>query len=142
LRTCEDSVFSNRSRPCLLYQIQRCSAPCVGLISKEEYQADVDHAVKVLHGESNEVLTRLEDKMLQASNDLQFERAAMFRDQMKSLATLMQQQAMESSDESDVDIIAVEQYDGNYCVNLAMVRAGRHLGDKPIFPSHINGDEP
>jgi excinuclease ABC subunit C len=80
--------------------------------------------------------------MLRSSNELQFERAAMFRDQMKSLATLMQQQAMESSDESDVDIIAVEQYDGNYCVNLAMVRAGRHLGDKPIFPSHINGDEP
>ncbi len=142
LRTCEDSVFSNRSRPCLLYQIQRCSAPCVNLISKEEYQADVEHAVKVLHGESNEVLSRLEKKMLEASNELQFERAAMFRDQMKSLATLMQQQAMESSDESDVDIIAVEQYDGNYCVNLAMVRAGRHLGDKPIFPSHINGDEP
>ncbi len=142
LRTCEDSVFSNRSRPCLLYQIQRCSAPCVNLITKEEYQADVEHAVKVLHGESNEVLSRLEDKMLRSSNELQFERAAMFRDQMKSLATLMQQQAMESSDESDVDIIAVEQYDGNYCVNLAMVRAGRHLGDKPIFPSHINGDEP
>ncbi|HZJ97324.1 MAG: excinuclease ABC subunit UvrC [Alcaligenaceae bacterium] len=142
LRTCEDSVFSNRSRPCLLYQIQRCSAPCVGLISKEEYQADIEHAVKVLHGESNKVLGNLEDKMLQASNDLQFERAAMFRDQMKSLATLMQQQAMESSDESDVDIIAVEQYDGNFCVNLAMVRAGRHLGDKPIFPTHINGDEP
>lgn len=142
LRTCEDSVFSNRSRPCLLYQIQRCSAPCVALISKEEYQADVEHAVKVLHGESKEVLGNLEDKMLEASNKLQFERAAMFRDQMKSLASLMQQQAMESSDESDVDIIAVEQYDGNYCVNLAMVRAGRHLGDKPIFPTHINGDEP
>ncbi|NLA50951.1 MAG: excinuclease ABC subunit UvrC [Alcaligenaceae bacterium] len=142
LRTCEDSVFSNRSRPCLLYQIQRCSAACVNLITKKEYQADVEHAVKVLHGESNEVLSRLEDKMLRSSNELQFERAAMFRDQMKSLATLMQQQAMESSDESDVDIIAVEQYDGNYCVNLAMVRAGRHLGDKPIFPSHINGDEP
>ena len=142
LRTCEDSVFSNRSRPCLLYQIQRCSAPCVALISKEEYQADVEHAVKVLHGESKEVLGKLEDKMLEASNKLQFERAAMFRDQMKSLASLMQQQAMESSDESDVDIIAVEQYDGNYCVNLAMVRAGRHLGDKPIFPTHINGDEP
>lgn len=142
LRTCEDSVFSNRSRPCLLYQIQRCSAPCVALISKEEYQADVEHAVKVLHGESKEVLGNLEDKMLEASNKLQFERAAMFRDQMKSLASLMQQQSMESSDESDVDIIAVEQYDGNYCVNLAMVRAGRHLGDKPIFPTHINGDEP
>ena len=103
LRTCEDSVFSNRSRPCLLYQIQRCSAPCVALISKEEYQAEVEHAVKILHGESKEVLGNLEDKMLEASNKLQFERAAMFRDQMKSLASLMQQQAMESSDESDVD---------------------------------------
>lgn len=142
LRTCEDSVFSNRSRPCLLYQIQRCSAPCVNLIGKEEYQADIEHAVKVLHGESNEVLKTLEDKMLLASNELQFERAAMFRDQMKSLATLMQQQAMESTDQNDADVIAVEQYDGNYCVNLAMVRAGRHLGDKAIFPTHINGDEP
>ncbi|MDK7178672.1 UvrB/UvrC motif-containing protein, partial [Micrococcus luteus] len=88
LRTCEDSVYSNRSRPCLLYQIQRCSGPCVDLISKTEYQADVAHAVKVLHGESNEVLDNLEAKMLKASNDLAFERAAMFRDQMHSLATL------------------------------------------------------
>ena len=142
LRTCEDSVFSNRSRPCLLYQIQRCSAPCVNLISKDEYQADIDHAMRVLHGESNEVLKTLEEKMLQASGQLEFERASMFRDQMMSLATLMQQQTMEASGQSDVDVIAVEQYDGSYCVNLAMVRAGRHLGDKPIFPTHINGDEP
>ena len=140
LRTCEDSVYSNRSRPCLLYQIQRCSGPCVDLISKAEYQADVAHAVKVLHGESNEVLDNLEAKMLKASNDLAFERAAMFRDQMHSLATLMQQQAMESSDQLDVDVIAVEQYEGSFCLNLAMIRAGRHLGDKPIFPTHVNGD--
>ncbi|WOS37962.1 UvrABC system protein C [Oligella urethralis] len=140
LRTCEDSVYSNRSRPCLLYQIQRCSGPCVDLISKAEYQADVAHAVKVLHGESNEVLDNLEAKMLKASNDLAFERAAMFRDQMHSLATLMQQQAMESSDQLDVDVIAVEQYEGSFCLNLAMIRAGRHLGDKPIIPTHVNGD--
>lgn len=140
LRTCEDSVYSNRSRPCLLYQIQRCSGPCVDLISKAEYQADVAHAVKVLHGESNEVLDNLEAKMLKASNDLAFERAAMFRDQMHSLATLMQQQAMESSDQLDVDVIAVEQYEGSFCLNLAMIRVGRHLGDKPIFPTHVNGD--
>lgn len=140
LRTCEDSVYSNRSRPCLLYQIQRCSGPCVDLISKAEYQADVVHAVKVLHGESNEVLDNLEAKMLKASNDLAFERAAMFRDQMHSLATLMQQQAMESSEQLDVDVIAVEQYEGSFCLNLAMIRAGRHLGDKPIFPTHVNGD--
>lgn len=141
LRTCEDSVYANRSRPCLLYQIQRCSGPCVGLISKEEYHADVAHAVKVLHGESNEVLQNLEAKMLKASSDLAFERAAMFRDQMRALATLMQQQAMESTDEADVDVIAVEAFEGAYCVNLAMIRAGRHLGDKPIFPTHVNGDE-
>lgn len=140
LRTCEDSVYSNRSRPCLLYQIQRCSGPCVDLISKAEYQADVAHAVKVLHGESNEVLDNLEAKMLKASNDLAFERAAMFRDQMHSLATLMQQQAMESSDQLDVDVIAVEQYECSFCLNLAMIRAGRHLGDKPIFPTHVYGD--
>lgn len=142
LRTCEDSVYSNRSRPCLLYQIQRCSAPCVDLISKEEYQADVDHAIRVLQGDSNKVLKTLEGKMLEASNNLEFERAAMFRDQMKALAILMQEQAMESIDQQDVDIIAVEQFEGSYCVNLAMVRAGRHLGDKPIFPTHVNGDAP
>lgn len=142
LRTCEDSVYANRSRPCLLYQIQRCSGPCVDLISPEAYQADLEHAVKVLQGESKEVLKALEQKMLAASEELRFEQAALFRDQMASLATLMQQQAMETTDGSDVDIIAIEQLDGHYCVNLAMVRAGRHLGDKPLFPTHINGDEP
>lgn len=137
LRTCDESVFRNRSRPCMLYQIGRCSGPCVGLVSKEDYSSDVHASVKFLRGESDEVLQDLQNKMMVASVALNFEQAAVFRDKIAALSQMMTQQSVESrGDDVDADIISVASSDARYCVNFAMVRGGRHLGDKAFFPQH------
>ncbi|MGA0049788.1 MAG: excinuclease ABC subunit UvrC [Betaproteobacteria bacterium] len=135
LRTCEDTVYRHRSRPCLLHQIKRCSAPCVGRIDPQAYAADVALAQAFLQGQTDTLLERLQHTMMAHAEALAFERAAEVRNQIQALSRVLHQQNVDNTDPTDVDVIAVKQLGAKACVNLAMVRGGRHLGDRAFFPS-------
>jgi excinuclease ABC subunit C len=141
LRTCDDTVFAHRSRPCLLHQIQRCSAPCVNAISAEDYNRDVDNSARFLEGKQTEVIEELSGKMNASAEAMQYEEAAHYRDQIRVLQRILSGQAAETATVGDTDIIVVVEREGVWCVTLAMVRGGRHLGDRSFFPSNASGSD-
>ena len=141
LRTCENTVFSNRTRPCLQYQIERCTAPCVGLISEEDYRRDVSHATMFLQGKEQQVMDELGEKMMSAAEVEQYELAAVYRDRMQSLRQVQAKQFVSDFAVNDADVIACVSHEGQHCVNLVMIRGGRHLGDKSFFPKNADGGE-
>jgi excinuclease ABC subunit C len=136
LRTCEDTAFRNRSRPCLLHQIRRCTAPCVGHVSPEAYAQDVRDAELFLEGREDDVMKTLVERMQAAAERLEFEQAAVYRDQITALSRIQQRQYADTSKALDADAIACVREGGITCVNLVMVRNGRYLGDKSFFPQH------
>jgi excinuclease ABC subunit C len=139
LRTCEDSVFEHRSRPCLLHQIRRCTAPCVGLIGEQDYADDVRSAAMFLSGEEDAVLERLTARMNAAAEALRYEEAAVCRDQITALRKVRERQYVSSEGGRDADVIACRIVDGICGVNLAMIRGGLHLGDRNFFPQNAEG---
>ena len=138
VRQCEDSFYKNRSRPCLQYQIKRCTAPCVGQISREAYAEDIRHAVMFLEGKDNQVIDELVRRMEQASARLEFEEAARFRDQIASLRRVQEKQYV-SGEAGDVDVIVAATRSGIGCVQVFYIRGGHNLGNKTFFPKHTDG---
>ncbi len=135
IRSCEDSVFKNRTRPCLQYQIKRCTASCVDLITEENYREDINNAVLFLQGKSDKIINSLYEPMQEASEALDFERAAHFRDQISNLRALQDHQ-ISSNVKGDVDIVACELEDNVACVQIYYLRSNLNLGNKSFFPKH------
>ncbi|UCF75851.1 MAG: excinuclease ABC subunit UvrC [Betaproteobacteria bacterium] len=137
VRTCEDTVFANRSRPCLLHQIRRCTAPCMGWVTESAYAEDVNSAEMFLSGREDAVVARLEQRMNAASARTDYEEAAVYRDQIAALRKVQERQFV-SGEGEDTDIIACGRAAGIVCVNLTMIRGGHHLGDKNFFPRNAD----
>jgi excinuclease ABC subunit C len=133
VRQCEDSVFRNRSRPCLQYQIRRCTAPCVGYITPEAYAEDVRHAALFLEGQSQAVVEEMARRMDEAAGELDYETAARYRDRIAALRQIQERQAI-SGDSGDADVVAVVLEQGEACVGVTFIRNGRNLGTRHFFP--------
>ncbi len=145
LRTCEDSVFAHRERPCLLHQIKRCSAPCVGAISADDYRATVEEAAAFLNGRTDVLSQTLQHKMQQAAANLQFEEAARYRDQLQALGLVQSRQFIDSRNPDaphNIDILALAVEQGGVCINWTSIRGGRHVGDKNFFPDTRHDPDP
>jgi excinuclease ABC subunit C len=141
LRTCEDSVYQNRSRPCLLHQIRRCTAPCTGLITAQAYAEDVRSAELFLEGREDDVTRLLTERMDSASAGQRYEEAALYRDQVRALSRVQARQYVESDRGVEADVVACVVESGMACVNLAMIRSGRHVGDRSFFPANAANAE-
>lgn len=139
LRTCDDGIFNHRSRPCLLHQIHRCTAPCVNFISSDEYAKDVHSAMLFLNGEDDGVFERLNRLMSEAADLLKYEDAVIYRDQISALRKVREHQYVSDVNSKDVDVIALASVGDVSCINIVMIRGGRHLGDKNIFPVNSLG---
>lgn len=140
LRTCENTVFSNRSRPCLQHQIERCTAPCVDLITDEQYQNDVHQAAMFLQGKTTEVMDALAQQMNMAAANQEYEMATVFRDRIQALRQVQAKQFVSDFNVSDADVIACAELQGQHCINLVMIRGGRHLGDRSYMPKNTEGE--
>jgi len=140
LRTCENTVFANRSRPCLQHQIARCTAPCVNLISAEDYRNDVHQAAMFLQGKTTEVIDTIAEQMNTAAAQQDYELAAVFRDRIQALHQVQAKQFVSDFNVSDADVIAGAELQGQHCVNLVMIRGGRHLGDRSYMPKNTDGE--
>src|SRR5262245_13543600 len=141
IRTCQDAVFNNRSRPCLLHQIRRCTAPCVRLIDETAYAADVHDAALFLQGKEGEVLQKLTARMEERAEQQEYEQAAVLRDQIQALRKVQEKQFIDRSEGVDTDVVACVAASGMVAVNLVMIRGGRHLGDKSFLPQNADADE-
>jgi excinuclease ABC subunit C len=140
LRTCENTVFANRSRPCLQHQIERCTAPCVGLIAGEDYKNDVHQAALFLQGKTNEVIDALGVQMNKAAENQEYEMAVVFRDRMQALRQVQAKQFVSDFNVADADVIACAELQSQHCINLVMIRGGRHLGDRSYMPKNSDGE--
>ena len=134
IRQCEDSTFANRSRPCLQYQIKRCTAPCVGYITENAYKKDINHAILFLQGKSEQVVNELVKDMERSAKKHHFEKAALYRDQISNLRKVTEKQYI-SADKGDIDIIACSTEAGQACVQVFYIRNGLNLGNRSFFPS-------
>ncbi len=141
IRQCEESFFKNRSRPCLQYQIKRCTAPCVGLISETEYRRDIEHAVMFLEGKNQSLTQDLADQMEQASQDLAFEKAAQLRDQLIALRQVQEQQYV-SGMQGEADVIGCAMQPGGTCIHMLFIRGGRIIGSKTHYPKVALEEDP
>ena len=141
VRQCEDSFFGNRTRPCLQYQIKRCTGPCVGMVSKDDYRRDIDSAILFLAGRSQEVVETLVARMQDAADKMEYERAGQLRDQIAKLQRVQAEQHI-TAESGDFDIVVCRKRDDIGCVQVFFVRGGRHLGNKTFFPAHTRESTP
>jgi excinuclease ABC subunit C len=142
LRSCRDSIFDNRTRPCLQYQIKRCSAPCVGRIDKADYARIVEDVRGFLGGSTREVQAKLQAEMAEAAERLDFEKAAVLRDRLKAIAHIASRQGINTAAVEDADVIALHEDGGQVCVQAFFYRAGRNYGNRAYYPAHTRDAEP
>jgi len=142
LRNCEESFFKNRSRPCLQFQIKRCSAPCVDMISEEEYQFNVDQALDYLKGNDQSIIEKFIEKMDDASSEQDYEKAAFFRDQISSLKVIQSHQFVDGINPVDADVIALSESSGVFCISVLFIRKGQILGNRSFFPERTKMAHP